>query len=31
LGKIGIDPGRRGETLSIKEFAVLSDALLELR
>lgn len=27
LEKVGIDPGRRGETLSIEEFARLSDAL----
>ncbi|GIN42278.1 16S rRNA (adenine(1518)-N(6)/adenine(1519)-N(6))-dimethyltransferase RsmA [Heyndrickxia oleronia] len=27
LGQIGIDPGRRGETLSIEEFAALSNAL----
>ncbi|MGV3488432.1 MAG: 16S rRNA (adenine(1518)-N(6)/adenine(1519)-N(6))-dimethyltransferase RsmA [Tuberibacillus sp.] len=27
LNEIGIDPGRRGETLSIEEFAKLSDAL----
>lgn len=27
LGQIGIDPGRRGETLSIEEFAELSNAL----
>lgn len=29
LENIGIDPGRRGETLSIAEFAALSEALLE--
>ena len=27
LSQVGIDPGRRGESLSIEEFAVLSDAL----
>jgi 16S rRNA (adenine1518-N6/adenine1519-N6)-dimethyltransferase len=27
LDRVGIDPGRRGETLSIEEFARLSDAL----
>jgi 16S rRNA (adenine1518-N6/adenine1519-N6)-dimethyltransferase len=31
LNKTGIDPGRRGETLSIEEFARLSDALLGLK
>lgn len=31
LNKTGIDPGRRGETLSIEEFAKLSDALLPLK
>ncbi|WP_077614554.1 16S rRNA (adenine(1518)-N(6)/adenine(1519)-N(6))-dimethyltransferase RsmA [Caenibacillus caldisaponilyticus] len=30
LERLGIDPGRRGETLSIEEFARLSDGLLEL-
>jgi len=29
LQKASIDPGRRGETLSLSEFALLSDALLE--
>lgn len=31
LSKVGIDPKRRGETLSIEEFAALSDALYEIR
>ncbi|WP_214627121.1 16S rRNA (adenine(1518)-N(6)/adenine(1519)-N(6))-dimethyltransferase RsmA [Paenibacillus agaridevorans] len=31
LGGIGIDPGRRGETLSLEEFARLSRALLEAK
>ncbi|MCL1632457.1 16S rRNA (adenine(1518)-N(6)/adenine(1519)-N(6))-dimethyltransferase RsmA [Sporolactobacillus sp. CPB3-1] len=30
LNRVGIDPGRRGETLTIEEFARLSDALGEL-
>ncbi|MFT8318669.1 MAG: 16S rRNA (adenine(1518)-N(6)/adenine(1519)-N(6))-dimethyltransferase RsmA [Sporolactobacillus sp.] len=30
LNQVGIDPGRRGETLSIEEFARLSDRLMEL-
>lgn len=30
LNQVGIDPARRGETLSIAEFAKLSDALLAL-
>ncbi|WP_078414553.1 16S rRNA (adenine(1518)-N(6)/adenine(1519)-N(6))-dimethyltransferase RsmA [Priestia abyssalis] len=31
LYEVGVDPKRRGETLSIEEFAVLSDALYEIR
>lgn len=31
LNSIGIDPGRRGETLDINEFANLSDCLLQFR
>ena len=27
--QIGIDPGRRGETLTVEEFAKLSNALYE--
>lgn len=30
LDRIGVDPGRRGETLTIEEFAKLSEALLEI-
>jgi 16S rRNA (adenine1518-N6/adenine1519-N6)-dimethyltransferase len=30
LKNAGIDPGRRGETLSIEEFGILSDALLDV-
>jgi len=30
LAETGIDPGRRGETLTIEEFAALSKALLKL-
>lgn len=30
LNQVGIDPSRRGETLTINEFAKLSDALLKL-
>jgi len=31
LGKAGVDPKRRGETLSLEEFAQLADALLSLK
>ncbi|MDQ0247607.1 16S rRNA (adenine1518-N6/adenine1519-N6)-dimethyltransferase [Bacillus fengqiuensis] len=31
LYEVGVDPKRRGETLSIEEFAALSDALYEIR
>lgn len=31
LYEVGVDPKRRGETLSIQEFAALSDALYEIR
>lgn len=31
LHEVGVDPKRRGETLSIEEFAALSDALYEIR
>ena len=30
LQEAEIDPGRRGESLSIEEFAVLSDALISI-
>jgi 16S rRNA (adenine1518-N6/adenine1519-N6)-dimethyltransferase len=30
LAGCGIDPGRRGETLALEEFAMLSRALLRL-
>jgi 16S rRNA (adenine1518-N6/adenine1519-N6)-dimethyltransferase len=30
LNEIGIDPKRRGETLTVEEFGKLSDALLHL-
>lgn len=30
LGNAGIDPGRRGETLTLKEFAALTESFLEI-
>jgi len=31
FAEVGIDPGRRGETFGLKEFALMADALFEMR